>query len=139
MGSEPQTEKTVRGSKNRRKVERRYSVPPGTDLEPIAERVHYTGSGEHKRFPSFAGPPRARVRASLCPRDLDLATINGWLRSAVRSGAVGGEWEGMFPRYVWHREGDTVFEGRLVNRGNCSYKGYPLEKEEWPKRLRGTR
>lgn len=42
----------------------------------------------------------------------------------------------MFPRYVWHREGDTVFEGRLVNRGNGSYKGFPLEKEEWPEPLR---
>lgn len=126
----------MRRPKIRRKIKRRFSVPPGTNLEPVAERVHYTGSGDHKDFPSFAGPPRARPDASLCPRDLDLATINGWLRSAVLSGSVGGEWEGMFPRYVWHREGDTVFEGRLVNRGNGSYKGFPLEKEEWPKPLR---
>lgn len=127
----------MRGPKKRRRIKRRFSVPPGRDLEPIAQRVHYTGSPDHKDHPSYAGPARARPGASLCPRHLDLETINGWLRSAVRNGTVGGEWEGMFPRFVWHREGDTVFEGRLVNRGNGSYKGYPLDGvEEWPKPLR---
>ncbi len=59
--------------------------------------------------------------------------VRGWLRSAIRRGAVSGPWEGGFPRYVWHREGGTVFEGRLVNRGDGSYKGYPLNEDEWPR------
>ena len=29
--------------------------------------------------------------------------------------------------------GNTVFEGRLVNRGNGTYKGFPLLRSEWPK------
>ena len=36
------------------------------------------------------------------------------------------------PRYVWYKHGVIVFEGRLVNRGNGLYKGYPLDSEEWP-------
>ena len=59
--------------------------------------------------------------------------VCGWLRSAIRRGAVSGPWEGGFPRYAWHKEGGTVFEGRLVNRGDGSYKGYPLNEGEWPR------
>ncbi|MDE0161214.1 MAG: hypothetical protein OXL98_05695 [Acidimicrobiaceae bacterium] len=64
---------------------------------------------------------------------MELAT--GWLRSAIRAGSTGEPWEGGFPRYVWHREWDTVFEARLVNRGNGSYKGYPLKDRERPPHL----
>ena len=56
----------------------------------------------------------------------------GWLRTAIKRGATGAPWEGGFPRYVWYKHGATVFEGRLVNRGNGSYKGYPLAAGEWP-------
>lgn len=56
-----------------------------------------------------------------------------WLRSAIRRGATGAPWEGAFPRYVWYKDGDTVFEGRLVNREAGSYKGFPLDRDEWPK------
>lgn len=30
------------------------------------------------------------------------------------------------------REGDTIYEGRLVNRDKGEYKGYPIEPEELP-------
>ena len=63
---------------------------------------------------------------------MDLELVNGWLRSAIRRGATGAPWEGGFPRYVWYQEGGTVFEGRLVNREAGSYKGYPLNEDEWP-------
>lgn len=63
--------------------------------------------------------------------------IHEWLRSAIRRGATGAPWESGFPRYVWYKDGETVFEGRLVNRGNGSYKGYPLEKDEWPEGVEG--
>ena len=45
-------------------------------------------------------------------------------RKPVRRGEAG------FPRYVWYKDGGTVFEGRLVNRGSGSYKGYPLGDDE---------
>ena len=60
------------------------------------------------------------------------ASTSSWLRSAIRDGSTGGLWEGGFPRYAWHKEAATVFEARLVDRGDGSYKGYPLHDEEWP-------
>ena len=108
-------------------------VPPHTDLDSLSENVHYVGSPEHKDIPSFAGQPRLRADASCCPRNLaDVKTLTEWLRTAIKQGAVGPPWEGLFPRYVWYKHGDTVFEGRLVNRGNGYYKGYPLGGDEWP-------
>ena len=59
--------------------------------------------------------------------------VSGWLRLAIRRGAVGSPWEGEFPRYVGYMHGNTVFEARLVNRESGSYKGYPLDSDEWPK------
>ena len=108
-------------------------VPVDTDLDSLSENVCYVGSPEHKDIPSFAGQPRLRADASCCPRNLaDVKTLTGWLRTAIKRGAVGPPWEGTFPRYVWYKHGDTVFEGRLVNRGSGSYKGYPLAGNEWP-------
>ena len=51
---------------------------------------------------------------------------------ASRRGAIGAPWEGEFPRYVWYKHDDTVFEARLLNRETGSYKGYPLDENEWP-------
>ena len=108
-------------------------VPPDIDLDSLANRVTYVGSPEHKDIPSFAGRPHPRADASLCPREIrDVEVVTEWLRSAIRQGATGGLWEGGFPRYAWYKHEDTVFEGRLVNRGDGSYKGYPLEPREWP-------
>ena len=124
----------MRAPRRKRPRRRRIEVLPRTGLNDVANRVTYVGSPEQKDFPSFVGPPRPRTDASLCPRDItDVEVVSGWLRSAIRRGAVGEDWEGGFPRYVWHKEGGTVFEARLVNRGNGSYKGYPLREDEWPR------
>lgn len=46
---------------------------------------------------------------------------------------MGALFEGGYPRYVWFKEDEeTVYEARLVNRGKGTYKGYPLETDEWP-------
>lgn len=127
----------MRAPKRRRPRRREIHVPAGADLRRVADMVTYEGSQEHKDFPSFAGQPKPRGDASLCPRDIrDVAVVTGWLRSAIRAGVTGAPWEGDFPRYAWHREGDTMFEARLVNRGSGSYKGYPLHNDEWPVDLR---
>lgn len=69
-----------------------------------------------------------------------------WIASSVGSvtgigrGFTGGPWEGKspgFPRYVWYKDGATVYEGRLVNREMGQYKGYPLEESEWPSGFEG--
>jgi len=80
-----------------------------------------------------AGMPRPRADASICPRrfsDMRLATR--WLRAAIRAGSTGDHWDDGLPRYVWHKHENTVFEARLINRGDGSYKGYPLNDHEWP-------
>lgn len=123
----------MRSTRRKRPRRRVISVPANTDLERLAVRVVYEGSPEHKDVPSFAGPPRLRADASCCPRYIrDREIVTEWLRSAIRRGATGGPWEGGFPRYVWYENDGTVFEGRLVNRGQGAYKGYPLYEDEWP-------
>ena len=102
----------------------------------MAARASYGGSPEHKDTITSAGMPRPRGDASICPREYnDMALVTDWLRSAIRAGSTGEPWEGGYPRYVWHQEGGTVFEARLVNRGNGSYKGYPLSDHERPLHL----
>lgn len=120
----------------RRRPPRRAIGPPpvGADLRALAPQAKYVGSGEHKSYPSFAGPPRLRRdTATKCdPSFTDPEPITAWLRAAIESGHVGGPWEGRFPRYVWSRRGETVYEGRLVNREQGECKGYGLEEGEWP-------
>lgn len=115
-----------RGNPKARKVQ---APPDGVDLKRVADSCRYVGSPYHKDAPGFAGTPRGRRPvASLCPRDLtkrrDL--VERWLRDAVRSGRVGA-WDGGYPRYVWHRERDVVFEARQGSPGSGEYHGYPLD------------
>ncbi len=114
--------------------------PPGVDLEMVSHDAHYVGSPEHKERPSFAGWSRPRADASICdPSVGSPGQLTEWLRAAIRNGNVGAPWEGRFPRYVWHRIGETVYEARLVNRESGEYKGHALRPEQWPPELRGRR
>ena len=123
----------MRAPQRKRPRKREINVPRDVDLAGIAEKVSYVGSPEHKDFPSFAGRPLLRADASRCPRWIkDRQVVEEWLRSAILQGAVGAPWERGFPRYVWRKENDTVFEGRLTNSVQGEYKGYPLERDEWP-------
>lgn len=76
-----------------------------------------------------------RTDATLCPRELNerKSVLVRWLRGAIRSGRVGGMWEGDFPRYVWHEDAKGQwYEARLTNRELGHYKGYPLRDSEKP-------
>lgn len=124
----------MRAQQRKRPRKREVYVPFGTDLKSLASRAEYVGSVEHKDYPSFAGQPRPRRDASLCPRWIkDQDMVRGWLRSAISQGAVGAPWEGEFPRYVWYKHDSTVFEGRLTERRQGAYKGYPIDEAEWPR------
>lgn len=127
----------MRAPKRRRPLLRVVAPSSGKDLDAVARKASYVGSPEHKNTPSFAGQPRPRADAAICDRGLAerQTQVTKWLRRAIRSGYVSAYWEGDFPRYVWHREEDTVYEARLVNRGNGQYKGYPLNPEEYPPNL----
>lgn len=75
--------------------------------------------------------PRARPDASVCPQELANCqdVVESWLREGINAGRVGA-WEGGYPRYVWHREGDVVFEAKQGSPGSGEYHGYPLTPEQ---------
>ena len=111
---------------------RRKSLIDITELqrEHAASEAQYGGSPEHKL-------PHARSDATLCPElEGRHGELNGWLRKAIALGHVGGFMEGAFPRYVWYRDGENLFEGRLTNRELGEYKGYPISRDEAPPELR---
>ena len=129
---------------------KRFDPPPGVDLDAVAVKTRYIGSPEHKDVPGYAGVPEYRRQreslrpdASRCPETISVSEkqrdmVQGWLRNAIRAGHVSAMWENGFPRYVWHREDDTVFEGRHINGPVGTCKGYPLDREEWPVAWRGV-
>ena len=123
-----------RGNPKARKI---VAPPLGTDLACVAASCRYVGSPYHKDGPSSAGTPRRRPDASICPSTLadKQPDIEQWLRQAVRAGQV-GPWDGGFPRYVWHREGDTIFEARQGSPGSGEYHGYPLTPQQHVQGLR---
>ena len=94
---------------------------------PAAETATYAGSPEHKL-------PHARSDATLCPPELEgqQAQLTDSLRRAILAGHVGGCVEGKFPRYVWLRNPDQCFEGRLSNQVLGQYHGYPITLGECP-------
>lgn len=58
--------------------------------------------------------------------------MTAWLRGAVAAGRVGAPWESDFPRYAWTMQGQAWYEGRLVNSGQGTYKGYEITPDELP-------
>jgi hypothetical protein len=124
----------MRAPRRKRPLRRQQVSPPaGAALSDLAQRASYVGSPEHKTFPSFAGPPQPRADASKCnPRLADREQLTGWLRAAIADGQIAAPWEVDFPRYVYYRHNDLVYEGRLVNPVLGEYKGYPLQPDEWP-------
>jgi hypothetical protein len=108
--------------------------------QALAARAKYVGSPEHKGSPSFAGAPRPRADATICPDEFHdkRELLESWLKSAIGSGRIGPPLEGEWPRYAWHRQGDALFEARLTNRRAGEYKGYALNsRSEWPKGIDG--
>ena len=96
------------------KARKVVAPPSGMDLAQVAAVSRHVGSPHHKDRPGFAGVPNGR-RPDAGIRTGDLANerdrIEGRLCDAVRAGNTGA-WNKGFPRYLRHREGDTVLETR---------------------------
>lgn len=124
--------------RKRHHVRKLVEVPKDCDINRLSARTKYIGSPEHKEQTSFAGTPRPRrADATICDPALnDPKKLTKWLREGMRAGNVGTPWEGGFPRYVWVRKGEKVYEAGLVNRGNGEYKGWELQPDEFPKGMK---
>jgi len=123
----------MRAPRRRRPRKDDQLVPgPQTDLAGLSGKVSYVISAEHKDYLTSAGPGNLRSDASACPRGLDFAEVESWLRAAVRDGTVSAALDSDFPRYVWRRVEGRVYEARLSNAGLGQYKGYPIEDHEAP-------
>jgi hypothetical protein len=118
--------------RHRPRKDERLTPGSQTDLAALAGKVAYVISAEHKDYLTTAGPGNLRSDASACPRGLDFDDVAAWLREAVTEGSVSAALEGEFPRYVWKRVGDQVYEARLSNSGLGQYKGYPIKDYEAP-------
>jgi len=111
---------------------------PQEQLDHAAAQASYVGSGEHKLAPVMGIQPKPRADAAKCDAALgDRQQLTDWLRAAIRAGRVDAQWEGAFPRYVWHQVGDQWYIGRLTNSAQGQYKGYPVldEAAEVPREL----
>lgn len=126
----------MRSPKRKRPLLRQKTQPPkGVNLNAIARRANYVGSVEHKTVVSPAGLPQPRSDSSKCKESISYSFKYPkiWLRRGIEKRQIGEPWEGDFPRYVWYRARDNiVYEGRLVNRDQGEYKGWPLEPHEYP-------
>jgi hypothetical protein len=118
-------------TRNNTKHRRIKRPPSGVDVAQVAASSRYVGSPYHRDSPGFAGVPRARPDASGCPQHLANChgVVKSWLREGIRAGRFGA-WEGGYPRYVWHRQGDVVFEAKQGSPGSGEYHGYPLRPEQ---------
>ena len=107
-------------------------VPADVSLDEVARRCRYVGSPYHRTVPGRAGSPVYRPGKSKYPEYLqrDPALVQRWLEDAVRQGCF-GEFQGGFPRRVWRRVGEIVFEARQGTPGSGEYHGYPLEPHQF--------
>ena len=102
--------------------------PHGVDLDAVAKQVAYKSSDYHSTATRIRRP---RPDASKCPPEVskDLERVERWLREAIAQGWT-GVWDKGFPRYVWRRVGDVIYEARQGSPGSGVYHGYPLYPEQ---------
>jgi hypothetical protein len=99
--------------------------PPLSKLGEVAETAMYDPSPYHCPGPKGQPPKRRAKPASRCPRDWSEQEIIAAIRNALRGGHVSPDWDGDFPRYVYHRDGKLLYAARGCVGG--VYHAYPLE------------
>lgn len=113
-------------------------VHPAPDAEMLSRAASasvYGASRYHCRGPK-GEPVIIRVEpTSLCPRQWSDQEATRALRDAIRNGAVCEVWEDGFPRHVWHRDGDVLYEARHTRGPIGSFHAYPIESLQAPKGL----
>ena len=128
----------------RRPGQVRVRVRSVAELEDLAERAVYAGSGEHKLVRWWGGLPMGRQlpggrvgrpgkqTTTICPLSSgpDRMRATEWVRAAIRSGQCRFyESSQNFPKKVWYEADGVVWMGLLVNGGLGEYKGWPVSRE----------
>lgn len=122
-------------------------------LEALAERAMYVGSGDHKDCPNFTGSFHPRRGAmtfeqseeqgvedpdcTICPRRWanQQAAATALLRSAIREGnfVASPADPSRMPDRVWAQDPDRpqiVYEARRLSAPDAGYKAYPLTRAQ---------
>lgn len=105
------------------------------ELLDLAKRVHYAGSGHHKRNPLDYGLERTNPRPtkSLCDvkRSIVLAEAQALLDTGIKKCMISSPAEDGLPKYVWSvSESGEAFEAKTHPNTPGAYHGYPLEDED---------
>jgi len=107
-------------------------------IAKAAEKANYSPSeGDYHCHGPAGQPPRRRPKyASICPKRWSVSGATAALRDGIRNGRVSEAWEDGFPRHVWHRDGDVVYEARHTRGPYGTYHAYPLEESQFPEGLK---
>jgi len=109
------------------KTKRVDAAPDPALLAQAAATAVYSASPYH------CPPFRQRVRpASPCPRRWTDEEATTALRGALSNGHVSDRWENGFPRYVWRRDGNVLYEARHTRGPEGSFHAYPIEDSQAP-------
>jgi hypothetical protein len=109
-----------------------HPQPNNDALKVAAAAAVYRHSDYHCVGPKGQAP-RGRARpASICPRNWNEQQATNALRGAIEDGKVSEVWEDGFPRYVWHRDGTTLYEARHTRGPAGTFHAYPIEAVQAP-------
>ena len=100
--------------------------------EEVADRARYLGSGEHKSYPSAAGPAALRFGNTPCDPKYRWNKY-GRPFAKVFAGNVSDETSNTgFRSYVWGWIGKTLYLGRHINGPAGAYKGFEVDLADYP-------
>ncbi|MDD3484084.1 hypothetical protein [Azovibrio restrictus] len=105
------------------------------ELLELSNRVHYAGSGHHKRNPLDYGLERTNPRPtkSLCDakRTIRLREAQALLITGIEKCMISAPTEDGLPKYVWSvSDTGEAFEAKTHPNTPGAYHGYPLEDED---------
>lgn len=116
----------------RGKQKRVHPAPDAAMLERAAKVAAYGENPYHCSRPGGQAPIIRAKPASHCPRWWSDAEATKTLREAIAEGRVSETWEEGFPRHVWHRDGDVLYEARHTRGPVGSFHAYPIENSQAP-------
>lgn len=123
----------------RAKPGKRKRVDPSPDLarlEAAARTATYLSSDYHCRGPKGQPPKRRTSPTSICPRAWRDEEATNALRKALLNGHISDVWDGEFPRYVWHKEGEVIYEARHTGGPAGCFHAYPIKSLQIPSGLK---